>query len=56
MEKEIKELTRYEIEERIGELEQTYAELLADQADAKTLHNIWKEIQLLQGELQARSN
>ena len=43
MEKEINEPTKYELQEKIRELEHSYAELLADRADVNTLNRIWTE-------------
>lgn len=56
MEKEINEPTKYELQEKIRELEHSYAELLADRADVNTLNRIWTEIQLLRSALLARGN
>lgn len=56
MENGAKDLTVEELQRMISELENTYADLLADDSSVNTLSRIWQEIQLLQAELRARSN
>lgn len=56
MEKGINELTKDELQERIGELEQTYAELLAECENVNILNNIYREIKLMRTALQSLSN
>lgn len=56
MEKDNKERNTETLQTKIWELEHTYAELLADGANHSTLNEIWKEIQMLQAELNARDS
>jgi len=54
MEGDVSKLSSHEIEDRIRELEHTYAEFLGDDADARQLHHIRKRILELQNELNKR--
>jgi hypothetical protein len=56
MEEDLFQLTDREIEERISELEHTYAEFLESDAHLLDLHNIRKRILELQQELVNRKN
>ena len=56
MEEDLFQLTDKEIEERISELEHTYAEFLESDAHLHDLHNIRRRILELQQELVNRRN
>ena len=56
MEEDLFQLTDREIEERISELEHTYAEFLESDAHLHDLHNIRRRILELQQELVNRKN
>lgn len=54
MEGTVSKLSTKEIEERIRDLEHTYAEFFGDEGDVSELHHIRKNIQELQKELKKR--
>jgi hypothetical protein len=55
MEADITKLSTRELEERIRELEHTYAEFFGDEGDPNELHRIRRRIMELQIELTARA-
>jgi hypothetical protein len=56
MEGDVSKLSTKELEERIRELEHTYAEFFCNEADVSALHHIRKRIMELQKELSRRKN
>ena len=56
MEGDVSKLSKKELEERIRELEHTYAEFFSDEADVGELHHIRKRIMELQKELNKRND
>jgi len=55
MEGDVRQMTTREIEQRVTELEASYAEALNKGADIHTLSNIWRRIKELQNELKNRA-
>jgi|GEM_PF-2237139 len=55
MEGDVRQMTTPEIEQRVTELEASYAEALNRGADIHTLSNIWRRIKELQNELKNRA-
>ena len=56
MEGNPQDLTTAEIEERIIQLENTYAEILGNSLDTFSLSTVWLRIKELKGELSKRTN
>jgi hypothetical protein len=52
----IKLLSTDEIQNRLQELETSFAELLADNSGGQILTEVWKEIKVYQNELSSRNN
>ncbi len=55
MEGDVRQMATREIEQRVTELEASYAEALNKGADIHTLSNIWRRIKELQNELKNRA-
>lgn len=56
MKVDLNTLSLEELEERIRELETTYVELLQDNTDRQTLHNIWSQLNSLKRALVERKS
>lgn len=56
MEGDVTKMPTHELEQRIKELENSYAEILGNGEDSGSLHSIWTRIRELHSELERRKS